>query len=220
MALLNNGLDKISLANEGGGEADIIATNLNKLYGGKDAYDAKSHLQKLIKFGRLHKCHYLVSMMPYLANSPLLDTDMQSLLGQTLSDEKAIWHLATQVELPIFQSDADSVKAGSFQMSRITGQQQPEIRITFLETESADILNAMQAAKKTKFLGNGLQRPPAQTAIKLRVVLFARTGHDYQPYADEFLVEVQGADVLSLAGSDGAPIEVGVTFMQVDPFMG
>lgn len=211
MALLNN---------ETGGETDIVVSSLNKLFGGMDAYDAKQHLQSLINFGRLHKCHYLISMTAYQANSPLLDTDMQSLLGQTLDDQKAIWHLATQVELPIFQTDTDSVKAGSFQMSRITGQQHPEIRITFLETESADILSAMKAAQKTKFLGNGLQRPPAQTAIKLRVILFARTGHDYRPYADEFLVEVQGADMLSLAGGEGAPIEVGVTFMQIDPFMG
>lgn len=211
MALLNN--------DDSAGQMDIIASSMPKLFGGMDAYDAKQHLQSLINFGRLHKCHYLISMTAYQANSPLLDTEMQSLLGQTLDDQKAIWHLATQVDLPVFQTDTDSVKAGSFQMSRITGQQQPEIRITFLETESADILNAMKSAKKTKFLGNGLQRPPAQTAIKLRIVLFARMGNDYQPYADDFLVEVQGVDVLSLAGNDGSPLEVGVTFGQLDGFM-
>ena len=211
MALLNN--------DDSAGQTDIIASPLSKLFGGMDAYDAKQHLQSLINFGRLHKCHYLISMTAYQANSPLLDTEMQSLLGQTLDDQKAIWHLATQVDLPVFQTDTDSVKAGSFQVSRITGQQQPEIRITFLETESADILNAMKSAQKTKFLGNGLQRPPAQTAIKLRIVLFARMGNDYQPYADDFLVEVQGVDVLSLAGNDGSPLEVGVTFGQLDGFM-
>lgn len=201
------------------GQEDIFANPLNKLFGGMDAYDGQRHLQKLINFGRLHKCHYLVSMMPYLPKSPLLDTDMSDLLGTSLDDQKAIWHLATQVDLPVFQTDTDSIKAGSFQVSRITGQQQPEIRITFLETESADILNAMKSAQKTKFLDNGLQRPPAQTAIRLRIVLFARTGNGYQPYADDFLVEVQGVDVLSLSGNDGSPIEVGVTFGRLDPFM-
>lgn len=215
MALLNN---------DSAGQMDIVVSRIPKLFGGMDAYDGQRYLQKLINFGRLHKCHYLVSMMPYLPKSPLLDTDMSELLGTSLDDQKAIWHLATQVEFPVFQTDTDSVKAGSFQVNRVTGQQSSESKITFLETEEALILNGMKAAKQTKFVQNqgvglGLQRPPAQTAIRLRVVLFGREGYELQAYSDEVLVEVQSVDALSLAGNDSGPIEVGVTFMQLDPFM-
>lgn len=196
------------------------ASKTNRLFGGFTAAEATAVLADLREFGVLHRCHYVVSMMPYLSNSPLLDGDMADLLGASLDDEKAIWNLVTQTSLPIMQTDTDSVKAGYFQVNRITGLQAPEIQMTFLETGDGLITKAMQAARDAKFIGNGLQRPPAQTAVWLRIGLFSRSGGRASIHVkEEYLVEVQGVEPLSLAGNDGSPAEVVVTFGQLDGFM-
>lgn len=196
------------------------ASKTNRLFGGFTAAEATAVLADLREFGVLHRCHYVVSMMPYLSNSPLLDGDMADLLGASLDDEKAIWNLVTQTSLPIMQTDTDSVKAGYFQVHRITGLQAPEIQMTFLETGDGSITKAMQAARDAKFIGNGLQRPPAQTAIWLRIGLFSRSGGRASIHVKEdYLVGVQGVEPLSLAGNDGSPAEVVVTFGQLDGFM-
>lgn len=77
----------------------------------------------------------------------------------------------------------------------------------------------MSAAKDAKFLPNGLQRVPAQTAIRVRVKLFNRAWRESIAYSSNFLAEVQAVEELSLAGNDGSPVEVRVRFMQLDPFM-
>lgn len=196
------------------------ASKTKRLFGGFTAAEATTVLADLRAFGVLHRCHYVVSMMPYLPNSPLLGGDMAGLLGASLDDEKAIWNLVTQTSLPIMQTDTDSVKAGYFQVNRITGLQAPEIQMTFLETGDGSITKAMQAARDAKFIGNGLQRPPAQTAIRLRIGLFSRSGGRASIHVKEqYLVEVQGVEPLSLAGNDGSPAEVVVTFGHLDPFM-
>lgn len=217
MALLNKlDLDVDQLL----GQTDTAGT-LPKLFGGMDAYDAKQQLQQLIDYGQMHKCHYVVAMTPYLADGVFKNTAMSELLGNTLDDDKAIWCLVTQTNLPIMQTDTDSVKAGAFQVNRITGLQSTEIQMTFLESGEGLITKALQTARDAKFVGNGLQRPPAQTAIRLRIGMFTRSGGrtDIQ-IKEEYLVEVQGVDPLSLAGNDGSPAEVVVTFGQLDPFMG
>ena len=202
-----------------GGSTDINAVRYKRLFAGMAAKDAQNYLTNLVKFGQLHRCHYLISMQPYLAKNAFLDTEMQELLGSSLDDDKAIWHLVTQTNLPIMQTDTDSVKAGSFSVNRITGQQPSEIQMTFLDTGDGLILNAMNAAKNAKFLPSGLQRVPAQTAIRVRVKLFNRAWREAIAYSSDFLVEVQAVEPLSLAGNDGSPVEVQVTFMQLDPFM-
>lgn len=198
---------------------NIYGVKNKRLFAGRTAKDAKRHLEKLVQFGQLHRCHYLVSMQPYLPQHAFLDTPMQELLGASLDDDKAIWHLVTQTNLPIMQTDTDSVKAGSFLVNRITGQQPSEIQMTFLDTGDGLVLNAMTAAKDAKFLPNGLQRVPAQTAIRVRLKLFNRAWRESIAYSSDFLVEVQAVEPLSLAGNDGSPVEVQVTFMQLDPFM-
>ncbi len=220
MALLNNGLDNIQLEVDGLiGEGSFSKSD--RLFGGLTVSEAESRIKDLRGFGWLHKCHYVVSMMPYLNSSILKLNNMSNLLAESLDDEKAIWYFVTQTNFPIMQTNTDSVKAGSFQVNRITGQEFSEIQMTFLDTDSGLILYAMQAAKDAKFLSNGLQRPPAQTAIWLRIGLFGRGSERSDVrFSRDFLVEVQAVEPLSLAGNDGSPVEVQVTFMQVDPFMG
>lgn len=201
------------------GVSYIEGAVVKRLYAGMGAKDAQDYLGKLIKLGQLHRCHYLVSMQPYLPQHAFVDTEMQELLGASLDDDKAIWHLVTQTNLPIMQTDTESLKAGSYSVNRITGQQPSDIQMTFLDTGDGLILNAMNAAKNAKFLVNGLQRVPAQTAIRLRIKLFNRIWREAISYSSDFLVEVQAVEPLSLAGNDGSPVEVQVTFMQLDPFM-
>lgn len=202
-------------------DGDVVESKSDRLFGGLSAVDAGKKIKDLKGFGHLHKCHYVVSMMPYLGSSILKLTNMSNLLAESLDDEKAVWYFVTQTNLPIMQADTDSVKAGSYLLNRVTGQQSPEIQMTFLDTDSGLILYAMQAAKDAKFLNNGLQRPPAQTAIWLRIGLFGRGSERSDVrFSRDFLVEVQAVEALNLAGNDGSPVEVQVTFMQLDPFMG
>ena len=205
-----------------GGHA-VVQFAKDRLWGGLTAAEAEKHLNQLVNQGHLHKCHYVVSMVLYAEDSPLRKVWPSFLHARSFDDDRLYWHLVTQTNLPIMQTDTDSVKAGSFAVNRITGQQSSEIQMTFLVDGTGLVLKAFQDAKKVKFLPNGLQRPPAQTAIRLRIALFgARKGRlvpENLYVAEEYLVEVQAVEPLSLAGNDGSPVEVQVTFMQLDPFM-
>lgn len=220
----------MTLLNREAVEGDAVGVSVgikfanDRLWGGLTAAEAEKHLNQLINQGYLHKCHYVVSMVLYAEDSPIRDVWPSFLHARSFDDDRLYWHLVTQTNLPIMQTDTDSVKAGSFSVNRITGQQSSEIQMTFLVDATGKLLKAFRDAKNVKFLPNGLQRPPAQTAIRLRIALFGAKKGRFTPgelyFTEEYLVEVQAVEPLSLAGNDGSPVEVQVTFMQLDPFMG
>lgn len=188
---------------------------------GRDAPEAMALYRSLKDLGSLKKCHYAITLEPYLPNGLVAKGSQDGsikILTDVFGDDNVLWLLVTQADWPLLQADTENTKIASFQSNRITGRQSGEINLTILETGKADILNSLKAIEDTVFNGDGTQNAPAQYAIILTEYLFDPSDFTVSLFSKQYLVALQTVQI-ETSSSDKEPLEVTTTWVQLDSFM-
>lgn len=123
---------------------------------------------------------------------------------------------ASDVRWPVASADVDSVKAGSKQIVRITGTPSSEYEVTFVETGDSALIKTFDAIYNFMFPGTGLQRPPADYALKLSIGLGTPKQITMQWH---YLVALQTISLDASARDTNTLMEIPVTFTQLDPYI-
>lgn len=137
--------------------------------------------------------------------------------GQSASDNALAWR-AMDCTLPLVNAEVDSIKVGHYQHPFLTGNQRPDINITFLETAEGDILNSAIQISELMFPSDGTLIEPSKYAFWLQVVLFPRNARGSERVAMEYLCQLQTANA-ELSTRDIGALEVPLTFAQLPPYL-
>lgn len=174
--------------------------------------------------GHQFKCKYVIglslyepekqlALIKYLKKSDALALFLDGARGE-LSEPFAL--RATDVRWPVASADVDSVKAGSKQIVRVTGTQSSEYEITFVETGDSALVKTFDAIYNFMFPKTGLQRPPADYALKLSIGLGTQKRITKQWH---YLVAMQTISLDASARDINSLMEIPVTFTQLDPYI-
>lgn len=142
---------------------------------------------------------------------------MSAVGGQAASNNTLAWR-AMDCTLPIINAEVDSVKVGHYQYQYLTGNQRPEINITFLETAQGDILNSAIEMSELMFPSNGTLIEPSKYAFWLEVILFPKENRGFERVFQKYLCQLQTANA-ELAARETTALEVPLTFTQLPPYL-
>ena len=190
-------------------------------WSGLSSADLRLIWSDLNRIGTLSKAHYIVELSPYSANSPLKEIPIFQTSKEGTSRFNIVGYLpwlAQSVDVSIIDAQSDSINAGHFQQNYMTGNQQSEVSITFLETKNCHISRSAQAIKKIMFKPDGTQGLPAEYLMWLEVSLFRRNDREDVPFVNRCLVALQSAK-LDLAADDRGILTVPLTFTKMYPMM-
>lgn len=211
-------------------EGDEITKKSGKKYWfGQTREDAMSAYRAVVSHGYALKCNYAVTISPYKEDGLLVVESKKrnvSILSKYQGSRDAIeglssipiWLLATEVDCPILNGEVESAKVGHSQIHRLTGDTNPEIPITFLETGNADILHCLETMQRAAFNFDGTQNPPAEYAVWLTIEMFDRHDVDTTIWGKTFLAALQTVGNVSLSSSDHTPLTTTATFVQLNPY--
>lgn len=181
-----------------------------KYWAGFNAAEAQQLYRELYDLGDIVTAHYFVLMKPYKNNATAnLPFFSDSLTG----------YLVTETNLSVIEAEYEQVKVGAFYYNALSGFQEPDLQLTFVETKDTRILNSFLQWRELMVNDDGSLNPPASYAMEITVGLFSREfGMNYKPFEKTYLVSPTLNAIDNLVSNNYESLRVPAALKVLRPF--
>ncbi|MBJ9425134.1 hypothetical protein [Acinetobacter seifertii] len=191
---------------------DTITTKAQsyQYWAGFNAAEAQQLYRELYDLGDIVTAHYFVLMKPHNEN----ETKNLAFFTDNLTG-----YLVTETNLSVIEAEYEQVKAGAFYYNSLSGFQEPDLQLTFVETKDTRILNSFLQWRELMVNDDGSLNPPASYAMEITVGLFSREfGMSYKPFEKTYLVAPTLSAIDNLVSNNYESLRVPAALKVLRPY--
>ncbi len=211
--------NEVNVANRADKNTQVVTAKMNTIktkaqsyryWAGFNAAEAQQLYRELYDLGDIVTAHFFVLMKPHKDNA----TANLAFFNDSLTG-----YLVTETNLSIIEAEYEQVKVGAFYYNTLSGFQEPDLQLTFVETKDTRILNSFLQWRELMVNDDGSLNPPASYAMEITVGLFSRElGLNYKPFEKTYLVAPTLNAIDNLVSNNYESLRVPAALKVLRPF--